>query len=127
MLYSEFLEGTKARDNEHNYHVYKTLEGLYMDSDTATKEDVYKAAKPFLNNEDTAEQKAIKAEIEKQIAESKDSIEFYNTRILTEQCYIDNLPLTEEEAKQAKGYIQTYKKYIRRENRKIKRLEMILR
>lgn len=127
MLYSEFLEGTKARDNEHNYHVYKTLEGLYMDSDTATKEDVYKAAKPFLNNEDTAEQKAIKAEIKKQIAESKNSIEFYNERISTNQGYINCFEMTKEELEQTKGYIQTYKKYIRRENRKIKRLEMILR
>ena len=62
MLYSEFISGTKCRDNAHNYEVYKALEALYMNSD-ATKADVYKAARPFLNNEKSAEQVAAEQEI----------------------------------------------------------------
>lgn len=55
MLYSEFLEETKAKDNAQNYHIFKIFQALYMDS-KASKEDVYKAAKPFLNSEEGSEQ-----------------------------------------------------------------------
>jgi hypothetical protein len=51
MLYSEFLEETKAKDNAQNYHIFKVFQALYMDS-KASKEDVYKAAKPFLDSEE---------------------------------------------------------------------------
>jgi hypothetical protein len=54
MLYSEFLEETKAKDNAQNYHIFKIFQALYMDS-KVSKEDVYKAAKPFLNSEETKE------------------------------------------------------------------------
>lgn len=62
MLYSEFLDGTKCRDNAHNYGVYKALEALYMDSD-ASKQDVYKAARPFLDNAKSPEQLRAEAEM----------------------------------------------------------------
>lgn len=126
MLYSEFLEGTKARDNEHNYHVYKTLEGLYMDSN-ASKEEVYKAAKPFLNNEDTEEQKAFKAELNRQMATAEDNIRFYQTRIEVETNYINCLSLSKKEIEASKATIRSYKAQIRAEKRVIERLKMVLR
>lgn len=126
MLYSEFLEGTKARDNEHNYHVYKTLEGLYMDSN-ASKEEVYKAAKPFLNNEDTEEQKAFKAELYRQIETAEENIRFYQTRIEVETNYINCLSLSKKEIEASKATIRSYRRQIRSEKRVIERLKMVLR
>ena len=39
MLYSEFLEGTKAVNNEATYAEYKRVEQIYMAADMMTKED----------------------------------------------------------------------------------------
>lgn len=45
MLYSEFLAGTGAIDNQANYIEYKRVEQIYMESDHCTKEDAYRMAK----------------------------------------------------------------------------------
>lgn len=44
MLYSEFLEGTKAVNNEATYAEYKRVEQIYMAADMMTKEDAYRMA-----------------------------------------------------------------------------------
>ena len=46
MLYSEFLEGTKASDNRYNYSEYCRINNLYMESDSMTKTDAYKLYNP---------------------------------------------------------------------------------
>ena len=93
----------------------------------ATKEDVYKAAKPFLNNEDTEEQKAFKAELNRQLATAEDNIRFYQTRIEVETNYINCLPLTKKEIEASKATIRSYRQQIRSEKRVIERLKMVLR
>lgn len=45
MLYSEFLEGTGAVENQASYDEYKRVEQIYMESDHCTKEDAYRMAK----------------------------------------------------------------------------------
>lgn len=45
MLYSEFLTGTGAVDNQANYNEYKRVEQIYMESDHCTKEDAYRMAR----------------------------------------------------------------------------------
>ena len=44
MLYSEFLKGTGAVDNQATYDEYKRVEEIYMAADTMTKEDAYRMA-----------------------------------------------------------------------------------
>lgn len=52
MLYSEFVEGTGCKENDHNYKVYKDLEILYMNSDL-TKQDIYEYGKKLVDNSKT--------------------------------------------------------------------------
>jgi len=44
MLYSEFLEGTGAADNQASYNEYKRVEQIYMESEHCTKTDAYRMA-----------------------------------------------------------------------------------
>lgn len=65
MLYSEFLEGTGAVENQASYDEYKRVEQIYMESDHCTKEDAYRMAKV-----ETVEQREakMKAERKKELA-----------------------------------------------------------
>lgn len=45
MLYSEFLKGTGAVDNQSSYDEYKRVEQIYMESDHCTKADAYRMAR----------------------------------------------------------------------------------
>lgn len=45
LLYSEFLEGTGAVDNESTRKEYKRVEQIYMQADLMTKEDAYRMAR----------------------------------------------------------------------------------
>lgn len=56
MLFSEFLEGTGCKNNEHNQDVYKALEAIYMGRDDVTKETVYKAGKLLVDNRPSEEE-----------------------------------------------------------------------
>lgn len=50
MLYTEFLEGTGCRDNDHNYKIYKQLEIIYMNDESTTKADIYEYGKKLVDN-----------------------------------------------------------------------------
>lgn len=52
MLYSEFIEGTGCKENDHNYKVYKDLEIMYMNSDL-TKQEIYEYGKKLVDNSKT--------------------------------------------------------------------------
>lgn len=45
MLYSEFLAGTGAVDNQESYNEYKRVERIYLEADSCTKEDAYRMAR----------------------------------------------------------------------------------
>jgi len=66
MLYSEFIEGTGCRENDHNYQVYKNLEIMYMNSQMS-KQEIYEYGKKLVDNSKSPEQiefeEQIKAEI----------------------------------------------------------------
>lgn len=42
MLYTEFLEGTKAREDSKTFNQYETIEKIYNECEDMTKEDAYK-------------------------------------------------------------------------------------
>lgn len=65
MLYNEFLEGTRAVDNQASYDEYKRVEAFYMACDGMTKEDVYRMAKvETVAQYEARMKKARKAELE---------------------------------------------------------------
>lgn len=116
MLYSEFLENTKAKDTAYNYRVYRQLEALYMENDSITKADLYTAAMKLIDNSPTeAEKEAekLKAEARKQSEESKSIIDHYNERIETYKLYME---ISDPgEAKSYKESIKAYKEQIKKE------------
>ena len=124
MLYSEFLENTKARDNEYNYQVYKNLEALYMENDNLTKADIYKAAKILVNDEQSEATKELIAQAEHEIKESQEMIEYYKGRIDT---YTEFIIISDpEEAKLYKDSIKEYKRQIKKEQSWIARNKFFL-
>lgn len=65
MLYSEFLKGTGAVDNQETYNEYKRVEQIYMEADSMTKEDAYRMAVVVTEKEaKKIQKKAQKQEIE---------------------------------------------------------------
>ena len=80
MLYSEFVEGTGCRENDHNFKVYKDLEIMYMNSNMS-KQEIYEYGKKLVDNSDTPEQVALKAEIRAQIDSMKKDIAHYKSEI----------------------------------------------
>ena len=75
MLYSEFVEGTGCRENNHNYTVYRRLEIIYMNDDSMSKEDVYEWGKKLVDNSLTEEQKAWNDRCKEEILSAKTEIE----------------------------------------------------
>ena len=81
MLYSEFVENTGCRDNEHNYEVYRRLEIVYMNDDSMTKEEVYEWGKKLVNNDLSEEQKAQNKKLEEEIEYWKNQYEYYRSQV----------------------------------------------
>ena len=79
MLYSEFVENTGCRDNEHNYNLYKELELIYMNTN-CTKAHIYEMGMKLADNSKSEEElkveAGIKAEIESVEAEIKSAKEW---------------------------------------------------
>lgn len=78
MLYTEFVQGTGCKDNEHNYKVYKDLEIMYMNSDMS-KSDIYEYGKKLVNNSKSEEQLKLEAEINEEIKSLRQQIKYYKS------------------------------------------------
>lgn len=66
MLYSEFIENTGCRDNEHNYNLYKELELIYMNTD-CTKAHIYEMGKKLADNSKSEKELEVEANIKAEI------------------------------------------------------------
>lgn len=122
MLYSEFLEGTKARANESNYEVYKAFEGVYVTIGTITKAEVYKMAKPWVNRVVTEDEQKYNKKIQENIEYDNDMIEVYQSNIdyYTRQlCYSNNA----KEVRHYRNLISQNTKQIAEMKKAIKELE----
>ena len=71
MLYSEFVEGTGCKENDHNYKVYKDLEILYMNSDL-TKQDIYEYGKKLVDNSKTEKEIEFEKDLRNKMKELKE-------------------------------------------------------
>lgn len=76
MLYSEFIEGTGCKENDHNYKVYKDLEVMYMNSNL-TKTEIYEYGKKLVDNSKSKEEIEFEENINAQIAELKEEHKHY--------------------------------------------------
>ena len=74
MLYSEFVEGTGCRQNDHNYQVYKNLEIMYMNSDMS-KQEIYEYGKKLVDNSKTEDELVLEAKTKEAIRDYKLQIE----------------------------------------------------
>lgn len=76
MLYSEFVEGTGCRDNDHNYKVYKDLEVIYMNTD-CSKAHIYEMGRKLVDNSKSESEMKVEAEVKAEIEEHKAEIAKY--------------------------------------------------
>lgn len=76
MMYSEFIEGTQCKDNEHNYKVYRNLEVMYMNSDMS-KAEIYEYGKKLVDNSKSEAELKLEAQIKAEIEEHKAEIATY--------------------------------------------------
>lgn len=123
MLYDEFLVGTGCRDNADNYKVYKDLEILYMNSELS-KAEIYAYGKKLVNNALTESQVAWNKDIDRQIANIQEQVDYY----LGEAKYYENviamwLGVDEDCVKSGKYQLKRVKREARYYKNKIKELK----
>ena len=76
MLYSEFVENTGCKENEHNYKIYKDLEVMYMNSDIS-KAEIYEYGKKLVDNSKSPEQIKLEEELNAEITLKQNDIRQY--------------------------------------------------
>lgn len=116
MMYSEFLEGTGCKQNEHNYKEFTDLEVMYTNSDL-TKEQIYEYGKKLVDNSKSKAELEFEAEINEWIERAKRDIEWYKGEIERYQSYIDagdstwkiDLKEAKKYLKASRGKVRTYK------------------
>lgn len=74
-MYSEFVQGTGCKENEHNYEVFKNLEVMYMNTEM-TKEQIYEYGKKLVDNSKSEAEIRLENEIKDEIASLKNDIEW---------------------------------------------------
>lgn len=85
MLYSEFVENTGCKENDHNYTLYKRLELIYMNDDTVSKQDIYDMGKKLMDNSKSEAEVLFEEEMHAEIASYKDEISNYQRQIENEK------------------------------------------
>lgn len=125
MMYSEFVEGTGCKENEHNYKVYRDLEIMYMNSDMS-KDEIYEYGKKLVDNSKSEEQIRIEKKIKEEIEDEKDLIKWYKDKIRLYTMFINETPCSFEEVKEYKHWIKSYKEMIKNARSRIKSLKWIL-
>lgn len=125
MLYSEFVQGTGCKENDHNYKVYKNLEVMYMNSDMS-KAEIYEYGKKLVDNSKSEEELKLEAEIKEEIECHKKEIEIYKKEIEWKKETIEFDPDDTEWVNDCKRMIKYYKEQIAWHRNKIKALKWVL-
>ena len=123
MLWNEFIEGTKCKDTEYNYSVYKNLEELYMNNDKLTKEDIYKVGKQLVDNSPTKKEIEFQNYISNEIAIMESDIAFYERDIDRYEWYIHEIETIDYTAENKKIWINDYKYQIKWRKEEIKKMK----
>lgn len=110
MLYSEFIENTGCRDNEHNRQLYDNLNIMYMNSELP-KSTIYEYGKKLMDNTPSQEVLELRAKLQREIAEYKDAIAYEKEQIARyEECDSD---FFKSSIKSSKDMIKYYKTRIK--------------
>lgn len=126
MLYSEFAEATGCRDNEANRRLFDRLEIIYMQDESITKAEIYEMGKKLMNNEESAECKAIKAEMQKEIANCKEEIRVAKQDIELYKSLLEYPMNEKEEIKRFKYIIKCRREWIAEMKKRIKSCEWVM-
>lgn len=124
MMYSEFIEGTGCKQNDHNYEVFKNLEIMYMNSDMS-KEEIYEYGKKLIDNSKTEEQLRFEQEIKDEIVECKETIKWNRSQI---QMYEDFIKMNPKDdwVESWKSSIKGYKKNNKELRARVRGLKWVL-
>lgn len=122
MLFSEFMEGTGCKNNDHNRDVYKALESIYMDRDDITKETIYKAGKLLVDNSPSEEEIRTRNQIIDQYNELVEDAKNWEDQATSAKYYamlyresdFDYSRIQAEDAKRYKGYARQAREDARR-------------
>ena len=76
MMYSEFIEGTGCKVNDHNYKVFCNLEAMYMNTDMS-KAEIYEYGKKLVDNSKSEAELRVEAECKREIEELKSDIAWH--------------------------------------------------
>ena len=124
MMYSEFIEGTGCRDNEHNYNLFKNLEAMYMNTNL-TKDEIYEYGKKLVDNSKSPEQIELEEKLLQEIEECKESIRYIKSRVAT----LEEFKKEERDENMIKFWkreITSWKKQIKAHRIRIKELKWVL-
>lgn len=124
MLYTEFIEGTGCKENEHNYKVYKDLEVMYMNSGL-TKQEIYEYVRKLVDNRKSEEEIEADNKIKAEINTYKDEIKVNKERIELYETFV-KLSNTAEEEKSWKENIKRIRAVNTQYRREIKKLRFIM-
>lgn len=125
MLYSEFIEGTNCKNNDHNYQVYKNLEAMYMNTDMS-KADIYEYGKKLVDNSKSAAEIEAEEAAKEEIKTCKKQIEIYKKEIEWKEECIREWSDDKEWVKELKRTIKYYKEQIKYHRNRIQALKWIL-
>lgn len=132
MLYNEFLNNVKCRDNAHNREVYEMLDTLYMNRDDLTKDDIYKSAKSLVDNRLSEREQTLVDEYKRKIEwlrgcieSDQNDIEFYNWLLEERDANDECVKEFKRMKKYFNGCIKEHKESIRMYKKLIKMIEEI--
>lgn len=114
MMYSEFAENVRCRDNEHNHKVFRDLEILYMNSNLS-KDEIYEYGRKLVDNSKTETELALEQEC-------KDKIVMYRDEIRKEKRELEYYKSVDPQ----NGRIQSCRWYIKHYQNKIWELKWVL-
>jgi predicted butyrate kinase (DUF1464 family) len=87
MMYSEFVEGTGCKENQHNYEVFKNLEVMYMNTEMS-KAEIYEYGKKLVDNSKSPEEIAAENEIKNDIESLKHDLEWLRMQKVRYEEYV---------------------------------------
>lgn len=127
MMYSEFVQGTGCKENEHNYKVFKNLEVMYMNTDMSNQE-IYEYGKKLVDNSKSERELKFEAEVKERIETLKAEIESEKSYIEWKQELLDiyNRDGDKEMAKLYRNTIKNAKERIKEIRREIAGCKMVL-
>ena len=114
MMYSEFLEGTGCKQNEHNYKLFRNLEAMYMNTNMS-KQEIYEYGKKLADNSKSEAELNLEAEVKAKIESLKKNIESNKREIEFREQMVQLYKEDNDRSMVSMG--RSYIAYLKRENK----------